>query len=85
MLNLNPTNPSKKDNTDSEYATKVLNGDSGWTIPRPWRWCNQGLREGGSGGTSEELRLSRSVLEQEFFPPCPIYVSDLGQGKTKFE
>ena len=29
MLNLNPTNPSKKDNTDSEDATKVLNGDSG--------------------------------------------------------
>ena len=28
MLNLNPTNPSKERNTDSEDATKVYNKDN---------------------------------------------------------
>ena len=35
MLNLNPTNPSKEGNTDSEDATKVYNEDNGETIPHP--------------------------------------------------
>ena len=29
LLNLNPTNPSKEGNTDSENATKVCNEDNG--------------------------------------------------------
>ena len=53
----------------------------------------QGLREGGSGGTSypgqdqgglglggpKELRLSRQVLDLIFFLPCPLSVPDFGQ------
>ena len=48
---------------------------------------------GGSGGKSypglgspEEMRLSRSVLDQNFFHPCPFCVPDFGQKNgTKFE